>query len=656
MSCARTSDRRSNPATRRQPAARRRLAAACLLCCVAVGCSLFEHATEEVADATKFYHQEAARVTYADPAAAPADRRDAYSTPAPSGLDADEMPEPWDITLEQSIQWALSNTNVLRELGGTILRTPQTAQTMQSPGIVETDPRFGVEAALSAFDAQFSTRTNFQNNDRVFNNVFQGGGANLFTQDYATFVSEISKRTATGSQFIFRNNTDYDHNNAPGNLFSSSWNTNLEAQFRQPLLQGAGVEFNRIAGPFGVPGLYNGVVLARVNTEIEMAEFEIGLRDLLSNVENAYWDLYFAYRDLQVKIQARNDSLYVLNFVKTHGDRAGLGAGREAEAEEQYWRFQQEVENALNGRLIDGTRANNGSTGGTVRGVPGVYVAERRLRLLLGLPTTDGRLLRPVDEPITAEVVMDWSQLINEAVSRREELRRQRRVVQRHEFELAATRNLLKPQLDLVGLYRWRGFGHDLIELGDDGPFGNAVDDLTSGDFQEWQLGMELSVPIGFRRAHNALRHYEIQIAHDRALLKEQEQQIIHDLSNAIAEKDRAYRALQTTFNRRRAAILQVEALRARFDTGRATVDEILDAQRRQADAESAHYLARVEYTVAIKNIQVEKGSLFDYNSIALVDGLKPRPLVGDEEARVNLREAPTAPALPADDSMLLPE
>lgn len=623
-------------------AAHRAVVALLAVCALIPGCALHRHA-DEAAGSAKFWQEQAQRVSYADPSAAPQDYRDPYATPAPVSIVDQEMPAYQDLTLEQAIQWALTNTNVLRELGGAILRSPETARTMQSPAVVETDPRFGVEAALSAFDAQFTTRSNLQNNDRVFNNVFQGGGANLFQQDYATFVTEISKRTATGSQFAVRNNTEYDNNSAPGNLFRSSWNTNFEAQFRQPLLQGFGADYNRIAGPFGVPGLYNGVVLARVNTEIEMAEFEIALRDLLSNVENAYWDLYFAYRDLQVKIQARNDALYVLNYVKSHGDRAGLGAGREAEAEEQYWRFQQEVDNALNGRLIDGTRASNGSTGGTVRGVPGVYVAERRLRLLVGLPTTDGRLIRPIDEPITAEVVMDWPQLLNESLARREELRRQRRVVQRFEYELIATRNLLKPQLDLVGLYRWRGFGDDLLAYGNNPPFDNAFQDLASGDFQEWQVGMEFSLPIGFRRAHNAVRHYEIQIAQERAILKEQEQQIVHDLSNALAEKERAYSALQTTFNRRRAAVLQVEALRARFDSGRATVDEILDAQRRLAEAESAHYLARVEYTVAIKNIQVEKGSLFDYNAIALVDGVHPRPLSSlDSESRGNLQ-----PSLP---------
>ena len=33
-------------------------------------------------------------------------------------------------------------------------------------------------------------------------------------------------------------------------------------------------------------------------TDISLADFEIGLRDFVSNVENAYWDLYFAYRNL----------------------------------------------------------------------------------------------------------------------------------------------------------------------------------------------------------------------------------------------------------------------------------------------------------------------------------------------------------------------
>ena len=51
------------------------------------------------------------------------------------------------------------------------------------------------------------------------------------------------------------------------------------------------------------------MLIARLRTDISLTEFEIGIRDLLCNVENAYWDLYFAYRDLDTKIQSRDAAL-----------------------------------------------------------------------------------------------------------------------------------------------------------------------------------------------------------------------------------------------------------------------------------------------------------------------------------------------------------
>jgi len=56
-------------------------------------------------------------------------------------------------------------------------------------------------------------------------------------------------------------------------------------------------------------GVYNGVLIARVRTDVSLADFEIGIRNLLSNVENAYWDLSYAYRDLDTKVRARDTAL-----------------------------------------------------------------------------------------------------------------------------------------------------------------------------------------------------------------------------------------------------------------------------------------------------------------------------------------------------------
>ena len=152
--------------------------------------------------------------------------------------------------------------------------------------------------------------------------------------------------------------------------------------------------YNRIAGPNGIIGLPRGVLIARVNTDISLADFELGVRNLISNVENAYWDLYFAYRDLHAKIVARDSALETwrrIHALYVTGRRGGE-ADKEAQARDQYYFFQAEVEDALTGRLFDGTRTNNGSSGGTFRGNPGVYVTERRLRLTMGLPPNDHRL------------------------------------------------------------------------------------------------------------------------------------------------------------------------------------------------------------------------------------------------------------------------
>ena len=473
------------------------------------------------------------------------------------------------------------------------------------------------------------------------NNEFFGGGTRLLQQDALVFQSQITKQAVTGTKFAFRHNFDYDANNAPSNLFPSAWNVNLETEFRHPLLQGNGMLYNRIAGPTNIPGLYNGVLIARVNTDVELADFEIGVRDLVSNIENAYWDLYYAYRDLEAKIAARDAALETWRRIHAlyESGRRGGEAEKEAQAREQYFRFQEEVQNALSGILIDGTRTDNGSSGGTFRGNGGVHVAERRLRRLIGLPPSDGRLLRPADEPLTALVAFDWTESTREAVLRRAELRRQRFETRRFELEWIASRNHLLPQLDTVGRYRWRGFGDELLDpQGNDGPFDNAYENLTGGDFQEWQLGVEMNIPIGYRRGHTAVRNAELHLSRARAILHEQEHQVLHNLAGAVAELQRAYVVSQTTFNRLDAARQQQAAVQAAFDADKAPLDLLLEAQRQLASAETRYFRSLAEYAVAVKNVHYAKGTLLDYDGVFLSEGGWPMAAYGDAAERESRR------------------
>ena len=563
----------------------------------------------------------------------------------PMSLTSTEEPEYWDVKLENVVQLALTQSKVFRDLGGVLLRAPQTVETYWDPAIRETDPRFGVDAALSAFDAQFSTSVYGEKNDRALNNEFFGGGTRLLRQDALVFQSQLAKQAVTGTKFAFRHNIDYDANNAPANLFPSAWNVNLETEFRHPLLQGNGMLFNRIAGPTNIPGLYNGVLIARVNTDVELAEFEIGVRDLVSNIENAYWDLYYAYRDLETKVAARDASLETWRRIHAlyESGRRGGEAEKEAQAREQFFRFQEEVQNALSGLLIDGTRTDNGSGGGTFRGNGGVQVAERRLRRLIGLPPSDGRLLRPSDEPLTAPVDFDWTESTREAVLRRAELRRQRFETRRYELESIASRNFILPQLDTIGRYRWRGFGHDLLDPDSNGVsrFDNAYNNLTGGDFQEWQLGVELNVPIGYRRGYTAVKNAELQLCRARAVLREQEHQVLHNLAGAVAELRRAYVVSQTTFNRLDAARQQLAAVQAAFNADKAPLDLLLEAQRQLANSETRYFRSLAEYAVAVKNVHYAKGTLLDYDGVYLSEGGWPMAAYQDAAIRESLRGQP---------------
>jgi hypothetical protein len=432
--------------------------------------------------------------------------------PAPFQISDFEQAEFRDLTLQDAVQIALANSPVLRDLGGTVLRTPSTVRTAFDPAVIETDPRFGIEAALSAFDTDFNTRVFAEQNDRRLNNQFLGN-LGFLQQNFGVFEAELQKRAATGSQFILRKNVEFDKNSSLGNEFDDGWTVLLEGELRQPFLRGAGLPFNRIAGPDGAPGSINGVLVARVKTDISLAEFELGVRSLIANVENTYWDLYFAYRDLDAKIAGRDAALVYWRKVMANLGRKSYNASVETQARAQYFQFRLEVENALTGKLLEGTRTNNGSSGGTFRGSPGIYVNERRMRLIMGIPANDGLLIRPQDEPPTARVVYDWGRASAEALFRRPELRRTKWEVKRREMELAASRNLLMPSLDMVGRYRFRGFGDSLINSyrnagkAPDFEFDNAFQSLTSGEFQEWQLGFEFSMPFGFRQAHTAVRN-----------------------------------------------------------------------------------------------------------------------------------------------------
>ncbi len=539
---------------------------------------------------------------------------------------ADGVPENyWDLTLEEAIAMSLRQSDVLKDLGGRILQSPSSVQSIYDPSITMSHPRLGEEGALAAFDARWNQLFTYGDGTQSYNNTTLGGGGTTVKSDFFRTQGTLSKTSATGAQFSLGGLLEYRNSDAPFNLFPSAYSGTWEANIRQPLMQGSGTLFNRIAGPDANVDLSisRGVILARINGDISVADFERGVRDFLNEVEQAYWQLYLAYRTLETNMRARDmardtwESAKARFDAEMHGGRADV----EAQAREQLYLFEQQVVTAINGPP-EGTGQ-------------GVYQAERQLRRMLGLPMNDGQLIRPADEPTDARVVFDWDSCLADALTRRVELRQQMWRVKQRELELLAARNFLLPRLDALGTYRVTGIGDDLF--GGSGPFSNLGREMGSFDNDEVELGIQLAMPLGYRREMAAVRHSELQLCRERAILHDQEHQISHDVGEAIASLDTTFENNRLTFNRMVAADQVVAARTAIFEAGMASTEDLLEAQRRLADAQLNYYRARVAHINAITRIHYEKGTLLPYNGVNLTEGDWDRQAC-EQSARESLR------------------
>lgn len=581
---------------------------------------------------------------------------------SPFTLSRPEFREFWDLSLEECVITAMKNSKMIRDVN-LIANGPQLTPsgtrglvdsrnrtTAYEAAITETQPRFGsqplppgqlfsqgtlenqgVEAALSEFDAQIRSSVTWDKRDRPQNRI--AGSSFLpstIVEDVGAFNFELSKKAATGNQFFARMVTNYNRGNSGGGVqpfptpggqaLSSFWTQALEIEGRHPLLAGRGTQINRIP-----------VVVARTNADISLARLETDFRKLVMDIEVLYWDLYAAYRILEANKQGRDETLNTWKKVYAFASQREVPESEEANAREQYFFFRSQVERSL----------------------ADLYNAENNLRYLMGLGPTDGRLIRPIDEPALAKVDFDWHQIRDEALIRRPELRQQKWEIKRRELELIYARNQLLPQLNLTTLYRWLGSGDELgggtrngVNFPDQGS--RALDNLTEGDFQEFSLGLSLEMPVGFRNELSRVRQVQLQLARENAVLEDMELEVTHQLTLALRALDLNYLQSQTNFNRWLATQAEVQSRTAQLDLPRegggarrvSTFFELLNAQRRNADAQTSYFRSISEYNKEIADVHYRKGSLLEYNNIYMSEGPWPDKAYWDAHGEARRRDA----------------
>ncbi len=553
-----------------------------------------------------------------------------WLTGPPVTLSNFEELESWDLSLDECVLMALSGSKVMQRLGGVVVNSPQAATTLMDQAIQESNPLQSVEAALSAFDTNASTSFFFNHSERTFNNPFIGGGAASLITDASTFQAQLQKTTANGASFTLRNQIDYNRNNSPVNLFPSTYDILNLMEVRQPLARGFGTLYNRIAGPNALPGQYNGVLIARLRSDVTLADFEAAVRGLVRDVETNYWELYFAYRDFETKIEARDAARETWENRKL---RLAGGLDRpddEAQARQQFFNFENQVINAFSG---------------VANGQPGLLGAERNLRRLIGLPVADGKIIRPATKPVTSPVVFDWDDSQVQTLGRRVELRRQKWIIRQRELELIAAKQINRWQFDLVGQYGFRGFGDNLFGSRSRAN-GSAFDDLINGDLDDWQLGVELGGPIGLRQGHLAVRNAELNLRREKTILNEQQRQILHDLSAAFVEVDRTFHSMKSNANNRISIEEERIPKQKRFEGGEDQIFFLLDVQQRLATIESAVHRSIVDYNQALLDYSFTTGSLLARYNVQLTEG----PWSEDANRKARIKAGRTVDLGPYDD------
>lgn len=568
----------------------------------------------------KYYKQQAETIDY--PNVCTTTPQEVTASTEPRTLRDRRKDEIWDLSLAEAIQIALANNRIIRlrsQFQPGALAVNATSTSVYDPAIQESSVLFGnrgVEAALADFDANFATSMIWGRDERIQNNAFAGLGltpGNTLTQETGLFESSLSKNFGYGGQLTFAHDWNYLGSNAPAQLFPSSYTGNVRAEYRQPLWAGAGPEFTRIAGPLnpnfsGITGVSQGVVIARINNDITLADFEERVREMVKDIEDLYWELYLNYQIYRTLVVARNSALKTwrdAEITDREGGIEGFDKADVPQARDQYFARKADAEIALNN----------------------IYSRETELRRLLGLPVADGRIIRPSDEPSRAEFIPDWYVSLTEALAGRVELRRQKWQIKSLELQYQAAQSLTNPQLDFVSSYRVNGFGDKLLDYGDnDGVtaqgLNSAYETLTQGNQTGWNLGFVFSMPLGFRSANAQVRNYELRLAKSRAVLATLELDVAHSLSQSFQGIAANYAAAESNLNRQIAAQERVDILEKQREGGVLKADLVLRAQSSRAEAEASFFRSLVLYTQSITDFHFRKGTILENNNISLSESM----------------------------------
>ena len=410
----------------------------------------------------------------------------------------------------------------------------------------------------------------------------QLNGGNIVTNDTSTYNAGIGQTLpwGGGNFNVAWNNQKLVTNNTFAN-FNPTYNSNLIANYTQPLLRGLVIDTNR-----------QQLKITAISRDISESQLKGTIATTLASVRNAYWELLYATQALEV---AKGSLDLAQKLVEDNKARVEVGTMAPLDV------VQAEAEAASRRQAVAQAEA-------TLR------TSELSLKRLIVNGTEDPlwrSTLEPVDRPTFRPEPLDVEGAVRGALQNRTDLDAARKTVESNDITLKLLHNQTLPALDLVANYQAQGLGGtQFIRQGtglgstiiDTIPFGysRALSTLLGRDYPVWQLQLNVSYPIGGSQADATYARGRIQRSQAAAQLRSLELTVATDVTNAAVQVESSLKRYEASTVARELSETRLQAEQSRFEVGLSTNFFVVQAQRDLATAQNTELRALLDYRRAL--------------------------------------------------------
>jgi len=462
---------------------------------------------------------------------------------------------------------------------------------------------YTVSQAQEKFLPTLSLAYNRQSNNSASYSWLNASGSSI--TKYSSYSVNLTETVPTGGSLNLSLASYKNDSNQRFQTINPRFGSTLTLGFTQPLLRDFGFKMSR-----------RQIIIAQNNLDISEKQFTQTLLDTIYQVEQAYWNLFFSIEDLKVKQQ----SLKLAQDLLANNQRA-VEIGTMAPLDI----LSAQAEVATREADILAAEAlvkNNQDALKTV-----INLAEKNQE-----GTAD---IVPTDKPNFAEKQVSLEQSLAEAMQNRPDLQATRIGLKNSDLNLSYAKNQLLPGLSLNASYWSPGVsGDQILYLNNDpltgviigrlpGGASNALKDAFNFRYRNWSVGLTLDFPLSsvVSRAQYALA--KATLDQDNLSLKNQEQQVLLEIKNAV-------RAVQTNFKRvqaykvaRELAEKKLQAEQEKLNVGMSTNFIVLTYQRDLATALSAELNAIIDYNLSLASLEKSQGTSLEDRNMRLTDYMK---------------------------------